>query len=125
MPLSYKIENDILEFKICCEFTRFDFERNLMAAIIDSAFNPPMKTMIDLVQAESSITTDDLKIGAMRIGELKDYIAPHAAVLAKPKSLLYGLARIFSIYAEEEGMMIEVFTERSKALNYLTTANAA
>ena len=123
MPVDYRIENQIVEFLMTDGYTFEEFKRVCFEVLADADFKPSMKSLVNLWQARPNPPTQEMRDGAAFLASLKERFAPTWAILAPPNSLTYGLARMFSVFAENKGIELEVFIDRTQALAYLRQSN--
>lgn len=120
MTMRYSIENDTVEFLMGERYSFDEFKHICLEILSDPEFNPCMKGLVNLLQARPNPPTQELREGAAYLGAIKGQFISTWAILAPPDSLTYGLARMFSVFAESKGIQLEVFTDRKQALNFLS-----
>jgi hypothetical protein len=119
MSVQYMIKNDIVEFLMGDRYSFDEFKQICLKILSDPDFKPCMKGLVNLLQARPNPPTQELREGAAYLGSVKGHFISTWAVLAPPDSLTYGLARMFSVFAENRGIQLDVFTNRKQALNFL------
>ena len=119
MSVRYSIENDSVEFLMGDRYSFDEFKQVCLVILSDPDFNPRMKGLVNLLQARPNPPTQELLEGAAYLGAIKEQFISIWAVLAPPDSLTYGLARMFSVFAESKGIQLDVITDRKQALSFL------
>ena len=119
MPVQYRIDNNVVEFIMTDGYTFDEFKAVCSEVLVDANFSPCMKGLANLMNARPNPPTHEIRAGAVFLGRLKIRFTATWAILAPPDSLTYGLARMFAVFAESNGIQLEVFTERAEALAYL------
>jgi len=104
-------------------YTFDEFKRTCLEVLSDADFKPCMKGLVNLLQARPNPPTQEMREGAAYLGAFKERFISIWVVLAPPDPLTYGLARMFSVFAESKGVQLEVFTDRKQALNFLSGSN--
>ena len=125
MALLYSIENDVVEFLFFDKYTYTEFKRTCYGVLSDPAFKPTMKGLANLLHAEPNPPAKEMEECAEFLGSLKERFISSWSVLTQPEGRTYGLARMFSVFAEENGMAMDVFTERAHAMAALCQPNAS
>lgn len=78
-----------------------------------------MPLLIDIREAESNFTVDDIKERADYYASLKKYIAPRCAFVAS-KALLFGMSKVFEAFANRHGFEVHVTTKIDEAFRCLS-----
>src|SRR5208282_4190309 len=77
----------------------------------DPLFRPGFDLLIDGRSSRGTPATIELRARARRAGELKGRFSGRIAlVAAAPADIVYALARMYAVYAEEHGVAAQVFT---------------
>jgi len=119
MPVNYLIGNGYVELILRGNFTDEELENAQNAAIADPAFKAPMKLLVNALESTATPSSETVH---QRVGlylSFKDKFAPYAVFLSRRGSLEFGLSRMFSAMIEEEGVKIDVFSDREQALKAL------
>lgn len=120
MSVHYMIKNDTVEFLMGDRYSFDEFKQVCLEILSDPEFDPCMKGLVNLLQARPNPPTQELQEGAAYLGSIKEQFISIWAVLAPADSLTYGLARMFSVFAESKGIHLEVYTDRKQARNFLS-----
>lgn len=85
----------------------------------DPLFRPGFDLLIDGRGAHGTPATMDLRARARRAGELKGRFSGRIALVAAAPDIVYALARMYAVYAEEHGVAAQVFTALAEAERWL------
>jgi hypothetical protein len=91
----------------------------------DPAFRPGYDLLIDGRASSGSPPTVDLRARARRAGELKERFSGRIALVAAAPDIVYALARMYAVFAEEHGVAAQVFTAVVEAEGWLDGLRAA
>jgi hypothetical protein len=118
MPESYEIDpqRELIVCRAWGEFSNADLRGHYRRLASDPAFSPQYRQLGDLRDV-TAFSVDSATIAA----------EAHASIFARgtrrafvaPKGLAYGLARMFVAHASAAGQVMEVFTERDVAEQWL------
>jgi len=123
MPVFYKINDDILEIIQIGLYTTDDFLGAWQSAIKDPEFRPPMKVLIDGRMAYVNPSTREIEERAKFLGRIRENFFPCWAYLARPNTLIYGLARMASAFMDSHDVTMEVFSDQGQARRWLTKSS--
>jgi hypothetical protein len=90
----------------------------------DALFRPGYDLLIDGRTATGTPATMDLRARARRASELKGRFSGRIALVAAAPDIVYALARMYAVYAEEHGVAAQVFTALAEAERWLETLRA-
>ena len=119
MPVQYKIQANLIEFKLSGAFTIEELEGVCYRAILNPVFKSPMKAIIDTSQASTDSTPSEIKKQAAVLRSIKTHLSPKWASVARPGSLNFGLARIFAAHIARDDIETCVFADRHQACGWL------
>lgn len=93
------------------------------AVISEPEFTQGVGLVIDATGHHHSFSRDEVQLLARHMAEKRESLGNRLAVVVSPDSEFhYGLARMFSIYAELGGLAVGVFTATEEALRWLLTS---
>ncbi len=87
----------------------------------DPHFRPGCDLLIDGRGAGGTPPTMDLRARARRAGELKGRFSGRIALVSAAPDVVYALARMYAVYAEEHGVVAKVFTRMADAELWLSS----
>jgi hypothetical protein len=90
----------------------------------DALFCPGCDLLIDGRTATGTPATMDLRARARRAGELKGRFSGRIALVAAAPDIVYALARMYAVFAEEHGVAARVFTVLAEAERWLEAPGA-
>jgi hypothetical protein len=85
----------------------------------DKAFVPGLDLLVDLRAAEGHPTAIQQRERARRSGAMKHLMSGRVALLCATNDVHFGMARMYSVFAQEFGIIAEVFTSLEKAEQWL------
>jgi hypothetical protein len=85
----------------------------------DKAFVPGLDLLVDLRSAEGHPTAIQQRERARRSGAMKHLMSGRVALLCATNDVHFGMARMYSVFAQEFGIIAEVFTSLEKAEQWL------
>jgi SpoIIAA-like len=119
MSIDYSIDDKLVIVSVH-GFNTFEDVANVFVDIIaDPAFNPSKNILFDARDTDYGPPTEELEALAGHIGKLKTHFQGRWAVVADSNSLVYGMSRMFSYLAEQQGMRIESFSDYNEARAWL------
>lgn len=118
MPVNYSIISNTLWLHFKGFNSPEEVCRAVDSALADPRFVKGMFLLLDVREAESAISVEEIRERAKYYASLKEYITPRCAIVAT-KAVLFGMSRVFQVFAEGQGMQVHVTTEVEKALLFL------
>jgi hypothetical protein len=119
MSITYCIDDKLVVVSVH-GFNTFEDVANVFVEIIgDPAFNPVKGILFDARDTAYGPPTEELEALANHIGKLKIQFQGRWAVVAHSNSLVYGLSRMFSYLAQQQGLRIESFSDYDEARAWL------
>jgi hypothetical protein len=88
----------------------------------DKAFVPGLDLLIDLREAEGHPTAIQQRERARRSGAMKHLLSGRVALLCATNDVHFGMARMYTVFAQEFGIIAEVFTALEDADQWLAAA---
>jgi hypothetical protein len=93
------------------------------AAVTAPEFQQGVGLVIDMSEHHNPFSHEEIRRLAAHAAGQRDLLGRRKAVVVLPDNdLQYGLARMFSTYAELNGLSVEVFTANDEALRWLRAA---
>ena len=119
MPVSYRIQKDIVEIVLEGENPPEAVIECFHRALADPATPAKFLILLDVRKSTSLATrpTQDIIRVAEYIGPYKERI-PRCAVLAT-ENVHFGLSRLGAVYSETAGVMTSVFRDHNEAVTWL------
>ena len=90
----------------------------------DKAFVQGLDILVDLRLAEGHPTAMQQRERARRSGAMKHLMSGRVALLCTTNDVHFGMARMYSVFAQEFGITAEVFTSFEKADQWLLAARS-
>ena len=125
MPVHYKIQAKLVEFRLTGAFSLDELEEVCNRAILNPAFKSPMKVIIDATQALTGSTSSEIKALAVVLRAIMMHMSSKWAILANPGSLNFGLARMLAAHIGQDDIETCVFPDRRHACRWLFKADIA
>lgn len=88
----------------------------------DKAFVQGLDLLIDLRAAEGHPTAIQQRERARRSGAMKHLMSGRVALLCATNDVHFGMARMYTVFAQEFGIIAEVFTSLEEADRWLIAA---
>jgi len=119
MPVSYKINGDVVEMTLEGETAPEAVTQNFDQASTDPAVPSKFYLLLDVRKSTSLATraTEEIIRVAEHLGPHKDRVMRCAVVAAE--NVHFGLSRLGAVYSETAGVMTSVFRDRDEALSWL------
>lgn len=119
MPVSYRVNQDILEMTFDGECPPDEVIRTFHDALDDPACPRTFALLVDVRRSTSLATRPTPEI--IRVAE---YLGPHKARVARcavlaTEDIHYGLSRLGAVYSEAAGVITSVFRDREEAISWL------
>lgn len=119
MPVTYRINNDIVELSLVGECPPDEVIQTFHEALDDPVAPSQFGLFLDVRKSTSLATRSTAEI--IRVAE---HLGPHrdrvkrCAVLAT-EQVHFGLSRLGAVYSETAGVMTSVFRDREEAMAWL------
>ncbi len=123
MPVHYTIKDNLIEFKLKDAFTIDELKKVCHRAIMNPAFNAPMRAIIDTSQASTNTNSGEIEKQAAALRSIKTHLASKWAILAKSGTLNFGLARMLAAHIGRIDIETCVFADRPRAYRWLFDAD--
>jgi hypothetical protein len=119
MPVTYRINKDIVEMSLDGECPPDEVIQTFHEAMDDPAAPPQFGLFLDVRNSTSLAkrSTQEIIRVAEHLGPHKDRVR-RCAVLAT-EQVHFGLSRLGAVYSETAGVMTSVFRDRDEALKWL------
>lgn len=85
----------------------------------DPAFVPGLDLLIDLSASQGNASVIQLRERARRSGAMKHLMSGRVAMLCVTNDVHFGLARMYTVFAREFGIVAEAFTSLDEANQWL------
>jgi hypothetical protein len=122
MSVEYNIQANLIEFSMRGDYSLDELTAACDRAIRDEEFRPPMRVIVNTIQAETGATSAQIKKRAATLRAFRKQLGFKWAILAAPGPLSYGLARMFAAYIGRGDVETCVFAERHHACRWLFEA---
>ncbi|MDJ0721294.1 MAG: hypothetical protein QNJ04_06675 [Desulfobacterales bacterium] len=119
MPVQYTIQDNFIEFKLKDAFSIDELQKVCNRAIMNPAFNAPMRAIIDTSRASTKTNSREIEKQAAALRSIKTHLASKWAILAKSGSLNFGLARMLAAHIGRVDIETCVFADRPRAYRWL------
>ena len=104
----------------CAGFVTVEEVREHFAALAaDPAFRPALDVLLDLTPCTSLPTPDDLRGVVATIQALGPQRPFGACAIVADRDALFGMSRIFEVYAQHAFTALRVFRSTTDAVNWL------
>ena len=123
MALSYEFDGQVLRFTSEGDF---DFDEGLKvlhggldrAREVSREQGRRIPTLIDIRHSTEQRSSDELRQVAEAIGEAQDVLDSRLAIVVLAPHL-YGLSRMFAVFADWAGVEVRIFSDPDKATQWL------
>jgi SpoIIAA-like len=124
MPVTYRIEGDVVEMVFDGEIPLEDIFKTFHQMIDDPACPEKFRILLDVRKSVSLATrpTEEIIKVAEYVGPYKDRVIRCAVVAAA--DVHYGLGRMGAVYSEAKGVVTSVFRDREEAMTWLRTSDS-
>ena len=121
ITLNTRPEHNLIIFTHTGEISDDDFLEFYQRHFKDETFNPSTKLLVDLREADSRPRNPDTlrRFAAFVMEHMDNPSTPPRVAVVAPKSLTYGLARMYQSYAEPVPWDFVVFRAIDAALAWL------
>jgi hypothetical protein len=118
MPITYSFVHDAIWLKVRGDALPQEFSEAIDKALADEEFVVDRPLVLDLQYYSRSPSTEDIRARVMYLKTLEDKISGTVIVIVS-STLHYGLSRMFEIFAEQNGLEVEIFKGEDKARQWL------
>jgi hypothetical protein len=118
MPITYGFVHDAIWLKVRGDALPQEFSEAIDNAMADEQFIVNRPLVFDLQYYSRSPSTGDLRSRVMYLKTLENKISGTIIVIVS-STLHYGLTRMFEVFAEQNGLKVEIFKEEDKARQWL------
>lgn len=121
MTISYRIDDIgkriIFTYSDPCISEEIDqcYER----IFADAKYTPGFDKLFDLRAPHAAPNATNLRNRAERSGAIKDRFSGRTALVFSENNAAYGMGRMYSVFAEQKGMEVRVFTDLGVAETWL------
>lgn len=122
MSVSHHIQKHLIYLELVGIFHIDEYKTELQKAAADPAFRTGMRLLIDERQCANNWSSGEIGKCVRALESLHGRVSSRIGIVVSD-SLHYGLARMLSTYAEENGMRVEVFTKLEDAQQFLSAAD--
>lgn len=118
MAVQYEIENGVLILRLAEEgFSHLRVA--LRAATEDPAARPAMPLLLDLRGEPRNVRYEDVRWRTEILAEMREQFGPRWAFLTDLDPARRGIARMFRVFSEVEGLDVGLFTDQDEAVRWL------
>jgi len=114
LPISYQFSGKTIWVTLSGQYSYAEIEQASAKILNDPAFTDDMNLLLDARQVTVNPTLAEVKQRAMFLKSVVQK-RPGKIVLVVADTLRYGLGRMLSIYAQMEGVKVEVFMDIEQA----------
>jgi len=120
MGIHYEFHDNLAVFTYSGDFDMRTLVETWDQAIADPAFKAVTKVLVDGRMSELNMPTEQMELQAIYVARTKRLRTAKWAVVAEINSLAFGLSRMFQMFAEDDGLDIQVFKDYDEALAWLS-----
>jgi hypothetical protein len=118
VAVHYEIENGVLILKMAME--GFESLRSaLHAALHDAGARPRMPLLIDVRDRTAGVRCEEVRWRVQVLALMRDHLGPRWAILTGTGPLRLGVARMFTVFSEAEGLEVGLFADKDAAMRWL------
>lgn len=121
MPITYVIENGSIHTRCFGDVRLFEVVDHFQQLERDPNCSSTLDVFLDLSDMTSLPESGDLRQVAEAIARVQNVVKFGACAIVAPRDALYGMLRMFEVYAEEYFRVTRVFRSESEAEVWLTT----
>jgi hypothetical protein len=120
MAVVWEFKGDILIVSLVAECGGHALRSAIETATTDAEFKPSTSLLLDLRFCTDVPSADEFRGQAKFLAaHTRKGLSHQCAIVVRAKPVDYGLARMASLYAELEGIGMEVFTNMEQGLRWL------
>jgi hypothetical protein len=124
VSVSYHIQENLIYLESVGIFHIDEYKSELQKAAADPAFRAGMRLLIDERQCCNNRSSGEIGECVRALESLRGRVSAMIGIVVSD-SLHYGLARMLSTYADENGLRVEVFTNLEDAQQFLSGADVS
>ena len=123
MPVGYAYDGKVIHVALARHYSDNDFRNVIYKALSDPAFESGMSLLVDLRESSETRTSEELRWKVIFLKTLLSRLSSFCAVVVSSPSH-YGLAKMFSTFAESEGISVLVCYDIEEAKRWLERVGA-
>ena len=122
MPVTYRFDSKIVVIEMVDEYSIDDLHAAVLNSLADSECPVKPSILFNLTESRSIHTrsSEEVKASAISLASLGKHFSNRIALVAST-DLAYGLMRMGSVFAEEEGAKPQVFRTFVEAWKWLSS----
>lgn len=121
MPISYQISGKTIRVTLSGKNETDDIRQVVARILSDPAFADDLHLLLDSRESTANPSVAQIRARAVLLKSVVEDRPVRIAFLVSG-TLRYGLARMFSVYAQMEGLNIEVFKDIDEACHWIEQA---
>lgn len=127
MPVLYEIDNEIGRIHTRCvgNVTLEEVVGHFHTLIEDPACPERLDVLLDLATVTSLPEPHQLRVVSNTIGQVRDRVRFEACAIVTKRTVLYGLMRMFEVFAESRFATTRVFKGEVEAVEWLELQRTA
>jgi hypothetical protein len=122
MPITYVIENGSIHTRCFGDVRLFEVLDHFRQLEHDPNCSSNLDVLLDLSDMTSLPESGDLRQVADAIARVQSVVKFGACAIVAPRDALYGMLRMFEVYAEDYFRVTRVFRSETEAEAWLTTS---
>ncbi len=119
MPVTYQIIQDILYTECAGNVTFREVMDHFRVLAKDTALPKSVDVLLDLTQLDSLPESGQLRGVSSEIGKIRDQVRFEALAVAASSDVLFGMCRMFEVFAEPHFRAITVFRRLQEAKEWI------
>jgi hypothetical protein len=123
MAVHYEFIDDLIKFTYFGDTELDALGEVWSSALADPAFKRCSKILIDASQSALNLSTEFIETRTARMARFKQLAEMKWAVVAGKNNLAFGLSRMFSTFAEDNGLNVMVFRDSDQAMAWLSAVD--
>ncbi len=124
MPVTYYIDQGILYTRCAGNATFREVLDHFRVLEEDPALPNSLDVLLDLTQLDSLPESSQLRSVSSEIGRISDKVRFEALAVVASSDVLYGLCRMFEVYAQPHFRTIQVFRQLQEAAEWIAVQHA-
>jgi hypothetical protein len=121
MSVGYAYDGKVIQVALTRNYSDNDFRNVIYKALSDPAFESGMSLLVDMRESSETRTPDELRWKVIFLKTLRSRLSPFCAVVVSSPSH-YGMAEVFSTFAESEGIEVLVTYDIEQAKHWLRSS---
>ena len=123
MSASWEIRDRILIVTVICDWSSPGPAAAIAEALADPQFKSGTALLLDIRLCQTNPSSEEIRSRVEWMASLRRKgLSSRCAIVVRPRSYQFGLARMTATYLDFKGIVLEIFSELDEALHWLTAS---